>query len=184
LRKKKCIFLDRDGTLIKAIIKENTNSFKLRPPYCISEFKLYKDINLLNTFSKDYLLIVISNQPDLVNGLQTKNFHQFINSQIKKYLKINEFAFCQCLESNPNCKCYKPKTQMIKKIISKFNISIPQSFLIGDTWRDIKMANNINLKSILIDRGYFKELKQDFLVNKAKPNFFINNLNQVKNIIK
>ena len=64
------------------------------------------------------------------------------------------------------------------------NISIKESYLIGDTWRDIKMANKINLKSILIDRGFFSKLKYDFIFNNAKPNFIIRNFHQLKSIIE
>jgi len=185
LKKIKCIFLDRDGTLNKALKKTNSNKFKLRPPYQIDEFKIYKDLYFLNYFKNNYSFIIISNQPDLVSGEQSFTFHNYINNEIKKLIPIKEAFFCICLPKiGTNCKCYKPNKFIIQKLISKFNISIKDSYIIGDTWRDIKMANNVNMKSILIDRGYYNKLKNDFIAHKAKPNFIIKDFKQLKNIIK
>ena len=68
-KKKKAIFLDRDGTLIRALKK---SKYKIRPPYIKKELKFYKDINFLKKFNKNYLLIIISNQPDILRGLLKK----------------------------------------------------------------------------------------------------------------
>lgn len=185
MEKNRAIFLDRDGTLIKAIIKiKDKKKFKLRPPFNIHEFKIFEDIIILNKYSNRYLLIIISNQPDLKNLKQSKIFHYYINQNIKKKIKIKEFFYCLCFEKEISCKCYKPKTLMLNKAVMKYNISIKNSYLIGDTWRDIKMANNFNIKSILINRGYYKYLKKDFNLNKARPDFRIRNFNQLRMIIK
>ena len=84
LIKNKAIFLDRDGTLIKSLIKENTKNLKLRPPYNYNELKVFGDLSFLNLYSKKYLLIIVSNQPDLYTKVQSLKFHNFINLQIKK----------------------------------------------------------------------------------------------------
>ena len=78
----RAIFLDRDGTLNYSVRKKN--SFKVRPPYSFKELKIYNDINYLNYFSKFFHLIVITNQPDIRLGLQTKAFNKIINNEIKK----------------------------------------------------------------------------------------------------
>ena len=182
--KNKAIFLDRDGTLIKSLIKENTKNFKLRPPYNSSELRVFGDLRFLNLFSKKYLFIIISNQPDLYTKIQSFDFHNFINLQIKKKIYVKDFFFCKCLKSDPNCNCYKPKTTMIKKALLKHNISINHSYFIGDTWRDVKIANNVNLKSILIDRGFYNHLKDEFKMYNAKFDFKIKSFYQLKDIIK
>lgn len=184
IKKINCIFLDRDGTLIKPIKKHSSSRFKLRPPYNISEFQVYSDLNYLNNFKKKYIFIIISNQPDLVTGEQSYKFHNFINRQIKKHIPIKEFFFCECLKDNINCKCYKPKSLMIKKAILKYNISIKHSFFVGDTWRDIQMANKCNIKSILIDRGYYKSMKNDFLERNITSNYFIKSFSQLKTVVE
>lgn len=182
---KKCIFLDRDGTLNKAIVKNESDTFKLRPPYKIQELEIFNDIIYLRSFCNDYLLVIISNQPDLKSRKQSYNFHNFINNQIKKKIHITDFFFCKCHpDLDKNCKCYKPSVNMAVKAIKKYNISILNSYFIGDTWRDIKLANKLKLKSILIDRGFRAKLLHEFKSNKAKPNYIIKNFSELKRIIK
>lgn len=185
MKKNKAIFLDRDGTLNRALIKnKNIEDFKLRPPYQFNEFKLFNDIKYLNNYRHEYLLIILSNQPDLITGDQTYEFHNFINRQIKKNINIKEFFFCVCVKDDPNCQCYKPKDIMLTKAIHKYNIDINGSFLIGDTWRDIKMANLKKIKSILIDRGYFRNLKKEFIITSTKYDYKIKNFYDLRYIIK
>ena len=61
--KRKAIFLDRDGVLVKSIIKNK----KGYAPKNMSEFSLYSDIaqSCMRLKKKNYLLIIITNQPDL-----------------------------------------------------------------------------------------------------------------------
>lgn len=184
MKKNNCIFLDRDGTLNQALIKNKTKNFKLRPPYHKKELKIFKDIFALNLFKKKYIFIVISNQPDIKSGLQSISFHSYINSEIKKKLIIKDFFFCKCHpDLEKNCKCYKPSPIMVHKAVKRYNISLENSYFIGDTWRDIKLANKLSMKSILIDRGFKKNLMHEFSFYKSKPNFVIRNFYQLRYII-
>ena len=61
----KAIFLDRDGTLNKAIkTRQKKTSIQFK------KLKIYKDIKILNQFTKSYFLIITTNQPDLKNKKQ------------------------------------------------------------------------------------------------------------------
>ena len=156
---KKSIFLDRDGTLIKAIKKSKT---KYRPPYSKKELKLFKDIKFLKFFSKKYFLIICTNQPDIKRGLQTKMFNNFINMKLKKIIPIKDIFSCECLKTEKNCNCYKPKTGMILKAKKKYKINLKKSYVIGDTWRDILLGQSTG-KTILIDRG-----QDEYIMRKKK----------------
>jgi len=51
-----------------------------------------------------------------------------------------------------NCECRKPKIGMIQQAIADFpDILLNNSFLIGDTESDIKLAQQAGIKSILIN---------------------------------
>ena len=171
---KNAIFLDRDGTLNKGVIKEELDSFKLRPPYKLEELYIYKDLSYLKSFSGKYHFFIITNQPDIKRGFQTEEFNNFINSSYT----------CFCHESEPGCNCYKPSPGLILNAIKEFNIDIEQSYFIGDTWRDVELCKNTNIKSILIDRGFYNNMKKDFLVRNLKPDHVISGLSELHNIIK
>lgn len=180
----KAIFLDRDGTLNKAILKENDINFKLRPPYNLEEFHIFEDLHFLKSFLNKYYLIVITNQPDIKRGYQTEEFNNFINSSILEKIDIKKIYTCYCHESEPDCDCYKPSPGLILKTVKEFNIDLRHSYLIGDTWRDIELCKRINLKSILIDRGFFINMLNDFSIRNLKPNYIINNFKALSDIIK
>ena len=171
----KAIFLDRDGTLNKAI----RNKTKKRPPYNLKELKIYKDIKILNQFTKSYFLIITTNQPDLKNKKQKRSFNNLINKAIKKKILIKKIYTCECFEHEKKCKCYKPKNGMIKSATKKFKINLKNSFMIGDSWRDIGAGKKSGCKTVLInrDRGSIK-------LKKFKPNFIIKNFFSLKKIIK
>ncbi len=177
INNKKTIFLDRDGTLIKAIKKSKT---KYRPPYSLKEFKIYKDIKFLKKFSRKYFLIICTNQPDIKRGLQTKKFNNFINKEIKKKIPIKKIFSCNCIKSEKNCKCYKPKPKMILNAKREFKINLKKSYFIGDTWRDISLGKNVGCKTILIDRGQNKKF---IYKKKFEPDFIIKNFRNLNNII-
>lgn len=175
----KAIFLDRDGTLNYSLKKKNSN--KIRPPYKLSELKFYKDIAELKKYSKKYLLIVITNQPDIKKGKQNSKFNNYINSKLKKIIPIKKIYTCYCLDKEKNCTCYKPKPGMIFKAQKKYKINLKQSYVIGDTWRDIGSAINSGCIPILIDRKHHKSLIK---IKKYKPDFVIKRFIELKKIIK
>ena len=175
---KKAIFLDRDGTLNYSLKKKNSN--KVRPPYKISELKFYEDIHELKKYPKDYLLIVVTHQPDIKKGKQKYVFNRYINNELKKIIPIKKIYTCYCLEKENDCNCYKPKPEMIFKAQKKYQIDLKKSYMIGDTWRDIGLGKNSGCISILIDRKYDKSLTK---LNKYEPKFIINEFSELKKII-
>ena len=76
---KRSIFLDRDGVLIR--IKKQKNK-----PFSVDNFdkiSLIKETQkTLKKFKKDYLLIMVTNQPNVSRGLVSKS----------KVTKINNFV--------------------------------------------------------------------------------------------
>ncbi len=51
----------------------------------------------------------------------------------------------------------KPNTGMIRKAQTKHRIELEESFLIGDSFTDMKCAENSGLKKILVRTGYGKD---------------------------
>ena len=163
LRKKKAIFLDRDGVLNEVIKKHG----KPYPPQNLKELKILKGVleGLKILKSKGFLLIVITNQPDVSRGITTKNNVQSINDYLMEKLPLDEINTC-FHDDNDNCNCRKPKPGMIINSAKKMNISLTNSYLIGDRKKDIDAGINAGCKTIFIDYDYneIKPKKYDLKV--------------------
>ena len=149
IKKKNCVFLDRDGVINidKGYISK------------ISDFILYpgigRAINFIN--KKKYLVIIITNQSGIGRGLikitQLNHIHDYLKTKIKKFDgKIDDIYFCPYHTEFGKGK-YKKKSQdrkpgsgMFKKAIKKWNISLSKSFMIGDKISDKVAAENVNIK--------------------------------------
>ena len=51
------------------------------------------------------------------------------------------------------CDCRKPKIGMIQDAIGRFDINLPDSFLIGDRTLDIQTARNAGCRAVLVRTG-------------------------------
>jgi histidinol-phosphate phosphatase family protein len=83
-----------------------------------------------------YLLIVVTNQPDVARGTQTRWAVDGINTAIGEALPVDEFLVC-AHDDAANCLCRKPKPGMVLDAAARHAVDLQQSFLIGDRWRDI-----------------------------------------------
>ena len=67
LNQKKAVFLDRDGVINKCILKNQ----KCFAPRKLKDFKLYPytEHNIRKLKQKNFLTFIVSNQPDIGNGI-------------------------------------------------------------------------------------------------------------------
>ena len=77
-----------------------------------------------------------------------------------------------------NDKSYKkkPNIGLVEKYIKVNKIDPKKSYVVGDRWRDIDFAHNLNCKSIFINRKYKEKLNK-------KPNYICISTIQAINII-
>ena len=176
----KAIFIDRDGVISGPFIKDGKSiSAKTFKEFRILS-KVTKGLDLLK--KKKYLLIIITNQPDISKKKINKNELTKMHNEIFSKTKIDDIYVCEHQESD-NCNCRKPKIGLILKAKKKYNINLKKSFLIGDRSKDIESARRANIKSIYIERGY-KEQKPKFQIITLKSFYkavmFILNKNDQK----
>ncbi|MEN9735396.1 MAG: hypothetical protein RL129_106 [Actinomycetota bacterium] len=152
------IFLDRDGVLNKAIVK----SGKPYAPRMIDEIVIEEQtiIDLAKLKLAGLILIVITNQPDVANGLMQESEAKEIHEFIMNYLNIEHSYICFHNEA-AECGCRKPKAGLILRAASDLGINLHKSFLIGDRWKDIQAGQSAGCKSYFIDRHYNEKLPNE-----------------------
>ena len=154
IKKRVAIFLDREGTLNKAYIKNGLpishpsfNKFKILPGVKNSIIKLKK---------LGFLCLLITNQPDVSRKKIKKNVVKKMNNFIKKKIKLDDVFVCYH-DDKHNCNCRKPKPGLLLDGSRKWNINLKESYMIGDRWKDISAGVSAGCKTIFINNKY-KEL--------------------------
>ena len=154
--RQKAIFLDRDGTINKMVgFITKPEQFELLPGVA----KAIKAIN-----KSAYLAIVITNQPVIARGDCTFEQLQTIHNKMETELG-KEGAFVDAIYVCPHhtdkgfpgerpeykcdCDCRKPKPGLLLQAAKDFNIDLSQSYMIGDSDRDVKAGKNAGVKEAI-----------------------------------
>lgn len=156
------VFMDRDGTITEEMdyLKE-PKKLKLVP-------RSAEAIRLLN--EKRILAIVVSNQSGVARGYFTEKTVRETHKRLEELLAEKEahldgIYYCpHHPEFGPpkyrkDCNCRKPKPGMLKTAARKFNLDLKKCYVIGDKVEDIKLAQNVGAKGILVLTGYGRRSK-------------------------
>ena len=148
---RRAVFLDRDGVLNESVIREG-NPY---PPATIDEAVLVENAerDLARLKQAGFLLIVVTNQPDVRRGTTSRQAVEAINSWLATRLPVDDIFVCYHDDAD-DCACRKPRSGLILAAIARHGIDVAQSFLIGDRWRDMDAGAAAGCRTILIDRGY------------------------------
>jgi D-glycero-D-manno-heptose 1,7-bisphosphate phosphatase len=153
----RAVFLDRDGVLNESVVRDG----KPYPPESVAELKIYPEAPaaLARLKAAGFLLIVVTNQPDVARGAQSREAVEAINRAIAAQLPIDDFFVCW--HDDPDgCDCRKPKPGLLLDAARRYGIDMHRSFLIGDRWRDIDAGAAAQCRTVLIDRHYRERAPQ------------------------
>jgi D-sedoheptulose 7-phosphate isomerase len=149
--KRRAVFLDRDGVINRAVVRER----KPYPPETADKLDLLPGVAgaLQNLRQAGYLLIVVTNQPDVGRGTQSREILDAMHRSLSERLSLDDIFVC-CHTDEDRCSCRKPLPGMLLEAAAKYNVDLPASFMVGDRWRDIEAGYNAGCRTILIDYGY------------------------------
>ncbi len=156
--KHKAVFLDRDGVLNHAVIRHG----KPYPPSSLEELSIPDDAkSALDTLKlAGFLLIVVTNQPDVTRKKTSLEQVELINNTLKTTLDLDDVRVCYHDDAD-KCPCRKPKPGLITQAALDYQINLSESFMIGDRWRDIEAGHDAGVKTIWLYNDY----------NEKKPKY-------------
>ena len=168
----RAIFFDRDG-VINELVARNGGYYS---PQEYKDFKIKKNIaEIIKKLKHEgFLIVVISNQPDISRGKLSLSELKKMTKKLNDELIIDDIFYCMHDDSD-DCMCRKPKSGMILELARKWNIDLKNSFLIGDTWRDVEAARDANVKYFLLDNNTNVDQKYE---NKVRD------INKIFSLIK
>jgi D-glycero-D-manno-heptose 1,7-bisphosphate phosphatase len=147
---RRAVFLDRDGVINRAVVRGG----RPYPPPTPAELEILPDVPgaLAALKQAGFDLIVVTNQPDVARGTQTRETVDAMHARLAGTLPIDEFRVCD--HDGETCECRKPKPGMLLDAAREHGIALDRSYLVGDRWRDIEAGQRAGCSTVFIDRGY------------------------------
>lgn len=169
---RRAVFLDRDGVINRMVVQNGMP----HPPSAVEEFELYEDVQdgCARLKAANFLLVVITNQPDVGRGTQSHEAVEAMNLKMQSalpFLDRIEVCYHAGERYGQPCNCRKPRPGLILRAVAELNIDLKRSYVIGDRWRDVDCARAAGCRAIFIQRDYSESLRE-------APDFTVANFNE------
>ena len=160
-KKSGAVFLDRDGTINEEVgYLDSLDKLKIFP----AAFDAVRVINKLGL-----KVVVVTNQSGVARGFFDEAFVKTVHKHIDKTFRsrgafVDRFYYCP---HHPTegigryrmaCRCRKPEPGMLLQASAELDIDLSDSYVVGDTGRDMELATRTGARGILVKTGYGKEV--------------------------
>ncbi|HEX7702453.1 MAG TPA: HAD family hydrolase, partial [Kofleriaceae bacterium] len=144
---KRAVFLDRDGVINASVVRDG----KPYPPAHVDEMELLPGVPeaLAALRAAGFQLIVVTNQPDVARGTQTRAAVDAIHDRMRRDLPLDAIYACFHDDAD-DCACRKPKPGLLVNAAADLGIDLPSSFMVGDRWRDTDAGLAAGCRAIFI----------------------------------
>jgi D-glycero-D-manno-heptose 1,7-bisphosphate phosphatase len=141
------VFLDRDGVLNRSVDRHGVPS----PPHTVDEFELLPGVReaVEKLKGAGYLLVVVTNQPDIARGTQSATVVDAMNAVLQRELDIDAVLVCPHDDAD-ECACRKPKPGLLLEAMDRFDIDRERSFMVGDRWRDVAAGRAAGCRTVQV----------------------------------
>ncbi len=149
MKKKKAVFLDRDGVInVEKDYVHKIEDFEFLPSVLEAVKSLYE---------KGYLLIVVTNQSGIGRGYYTNDDFKKVTEHMEKEFEKNGAKIAKTYHCphtpNDECNCRKPRPGMLLAAKEEFDIDMSGSWMIGDKEGDIKAALAAGVPNTILVRS-------------------------------
>ena len=169
----RAVFLDRDGVINANVLRDG----KPVAPTRFADFRILPGVEDAAHRLKDagYLLIVVTNQPDLRTGRTPRSEIDAMHAEILQRLPIDAIKICDHTDAD-QCNCRKPKPGMLLEAAGEFGVDLRDSYLVGDRWRDIVAGQAAGCLTFFVECGYEQE-------NPSQPDRVVRSMAEAADII-
>lgn len=153
---RRAVFLDRDGVINRCEVRGG----KPYAPRSLADFRLLPRVSGAVRLLKraGLLVVVVTNQPDIGQGLIEPAEVAAMHEKLKRGLAIDDIKMCPHRQ-DASCACRKPKPGMLLEAARERHIDLKKSFMVGDRWSDVVAGQAVGCYTVFIDRGY-QEMRQ------------------------
>lgn len=150
------VFLDRDGTMIEE--RGYLNRLDLVAPFP------YTADAMARLRRAGFAIVVVTNQAGIARGFFDEAFvrsvHAHLNTLLPADAVPDAYYFCPhhpegVVEAyRAECPCRKPAPGMVTQAVADLVLDLSRSFVVGDKWLDVGLANQAGARGILVRTGY------------------------------
>lgn len=145
------VFLDRDGVINRPVLRRG----RPHPPASLGELEIYPDAatSLDRLEAAGFILVVVTNQPDVARGTQRREVVHDINRELCGQLPVAAVYVCFHDDAD-ECGCRKPAPGLLFEAAHDLGLDLSRSFMVGDRWRDVEAGRRAGCRTVYIDRNY------------------------------
>lgn len=151
---RRAVFLDRDGVINRTVIRDG----KPYAPASLAELEILPGVDeaLVALRNAGFLNVVITNQPDVASGKQTRETVESMHARLMSKLALDGIKVCYHVDADA-CACRKPKPGLLLEAAERFGIELRSSFVVGDRWRDVGAGQAAGCRVFFLDCGYLEK---------------------------
>ena len=143
------VFLDRDGTLNRC--DPTPDGVTTKPPGSVAQLRLVDGAggSCARLRTAGFVLLVVTNQPDVARGTQSRAVVEAMNSLVVSLLGLDGAAVCYHDDCD-RCDCRKPAPGLILTLARRHQIDVARSWMVGDRSSDIAAGRQAGCRTVLI----------------------------------
>ena len=159
----RAVFLDRDGVINAAVVRDG----KPYPPASVDVMEILPGVAeaLARLRAAGFLLVVVTNQPDVARGAQTREAVEAIHAELRAQLPLDAIYTCWHDDADA-CSCRKPAPGLLVTAATDLGIDLTASFMVGDRWKDVEAGLAAGCRTVFVDRDY-RERRPDSAIHVA-----------------
>jgi len=174
------VFLDRDGTVNEEVGYLNHISRLKIIPGAAEGIKRLK--------AAGFAVVIVTNQTGPARGYFPESLVHEVNRELLKRLsaegaEVDGIYVCLHLPE-ADCDCRKPKPGMVLRAAEELDLDLSRSYVVGDRWVDIELAQRVGARGVLVLTGYGRGELEYVLPQKGlKPHIVAQDLREAADLI-